>query len=138
MILTISLDQPWLQSRIYYRLVFLQSTILACISQLHAYIVMNISTHTCTPYYPYALRRESHVIGRENKESICRSTNRPYEGNSQVSAKPMKVTKPPENLLERISQECRQYQHFGRLAVGMKLATIDCQAKVFNISVNRH
>ena len=44
------------------------------------------------PYLLYTLYREAQTIGRVNKEPVCQSTKRPYEGKSWVSVKPMKVT----------------------------------------------
>ena len=56
-------------------------------------IIMNIINHTCALYYSYALYRKNQAIDRV---AICRNTNPPNEGNSQVSAKPTKVTEHPE------------------------------------------
>ena len=56
-------------------------------------IIINIINHTRSLYYSYTLYRENQAIDRV---AICRNTNPPNKGNSQVSAKPMKVIKHPE------------------------------------------
>ena len=59
------------------------------------YMIMNIISHTCAPYYPYT---ESQALGKVNKEAVCWSINRHYKGFSRVSANSTKVTEPPEYI----------------------------------------
>ncbi len=81
------------------------------------YILVNIISRTCAPYLPY---REGQAIGRVNKEAICRSTKRSHEGAPRVSVKPTKVSEPPDDLLERVNRERRQYRRSRRPAVGIE------------------
>ena len=65
-------------------------------------MLMNIISHTRPPYFPYTLYR-GQAIGGVNKEAVCR---RPHEGTPRVLVKPTKVSEPPDDVLERINQEC--------------------------------
>ena len=98
-------------------------------------MIMMIISHMHAPYFPYFLYRESQALAWVNKEAVCQSTNRPYEGFSQVSTNSTKVTEPLENLLERVNQERQQYQHFRWPEVGMKRQLLIVKQKVLNMSL---
>ena len=98
-------------------------------------MIMNIISRTRAAYLPYPLYREGQTIGRVNKEAVCRSTKRPYEGKSRVSVKPTKVADPPDDLLERVNRERQRYRRLGRPAVGIKRQLSIVKRKVLNISL---
>ncbi len=99
-------------------------------------MLVNIISRTLAPYLPYTLYREAQAIGGVNKEAICWSTKRPHEGTPRVSVKPTKVSEPPDDLLERVNREHRQYRRSRRLAVGIERQLSIMERKVLNNRLN--